>query len=60
MKIKFSIDSDANITILDQDQETYIEVNKATLPFEIEVTANEDQILEYGDFLYDSSGELTL
>lgn len=39
MKVEFSINANGVVTIINQDQETYIDVTKTTLPFTIEVTA---------------------
>lgn len=41
MKVEFSINANGEVTILNQDQETYVDVTKTTLPFTIEVTAEE-------------------
>ena len=38
MKVEFEINANGDVTILNQDQETDIMVNKKTLPFVIEVT----------------------
>lgn len=49
MKVEFSINANGVVTILNQDQETYIDVTKTTLPFTIEITAEEPVIEDIVD-----------